>query len=223
MAEITAAQVKNLRDRTGAGMMDCKKALTEAEGDMEAAVDNLRKAGVLKAGKKAGRETTEGRIVIHRSDSAVVMVELLCETDFVAKNEQFAAFADAVAERIAGYSETGDVVQTGTLEEANGGTLVNPIVGSALATSIRIVSTVIAPSSSVTVSVTGCGPLSAGMNSKRESVCVTICPAAGLICQLMVSASASMNTTPWASVWRRPHATAGACMHILIEARMTSS
>ncbi len=99
---ITAAQVKELRERTGSGMMECKKALVEAGGDMEAAVELLRKSGAAKADKKAGRVASEGLIMIEVSDDGkqAVMVEVNSETDFVAKKEEFQNFATAVAKRI---------------------------------------------------------------------------------------------------------------------------
>jgi elongation factor Ts len=98
MAEITAALVKELRERTGAGMMECKRALQEIGGDIEAAVALMRKAGQAKADKKASRIAAEGLIVIQQADAAAVLVEINCETDFVTKNEDFRAFAAAVAE-----------------------------------------------------------------------------------------------------------------------------
>jgi len=99
---ISAAMVKELRERTGSGMMECKKALVETNGDIEAAIDMMRKSGQAKAAKKAGRTAAEGVIVIKHSDDGkrAVMVEVNCETDFVAKDENFASFADAVAERV---------------------------------------------------------------------------------------------------------------------------
>ncbi len=97
---VTAAMVKELRERTGAGMMECKKALVEAGGDMEQAVENLRKSGLAQADKKAGRVAAEGKIVLSSNVTGdeLVMVEVNCETDFVAKDESFMAFAAQVAE-----------------------------------------------------------------------------------------------------------------------------
>jgi elongation factor Ts len=97
---ITAAQVKELRERTGAGMMECKKALVESNGDLEAAIELMRKSGQAKAAKKAGRIAAEGVIALKSSaDGATqVLVEINCETDFVAKDEGFRGFAEAVAE-----------------------------------------------------------------------------------------------------------------------------
>ena len=97
MAEITASQVKELRERTGAGMMECKKALTENNGDIEAAADWLRKTGLAKADKKASRVAAEGRIVSAQDGGKAVLVEVNSETDFVAKDENFVAFTEAVA------------------------------------------------------------------------------------------------------------------------------
>lgn len=100
--EITASMVKELRERTGSGMMECKKALVEAKGDIELAIENMRKSGQAKAAKKAGRVAAEGLVVI-RQDAANkkgCLVEINCETDFVAKDENFVNFADAVADRV---------------------------------------------------------------------------------------------------------------------------
>jgi elongation factor Ts len=103
MADITASSVKALRDKTGAGMMDCKKALTECAGDEEKAVAWLREKGLSKAQKRAGRATSEGVIgsYIHSNGKLGVMVEIKCETDFVARSERFLEFAKNVAMQIA--------------------------------------------------------------------------------------------------------------------------
>ena len=103
MAEVTATLIKDLRERTGAGMADCKKALTEVGGDMDKAIDYLRTKGLAKAAKKAGREATEGAVVsyIHGGGRIGVLVEVNCETDFVARNEDFQAFTREVALQIA--------------------------------------------------------------------------------------------------------------------------
>ena len=100
---ITSQMVKELRDKTNAGMMDCKKALTETAGDMEKAVDLLRQKGLAVAAKRAGRETKEGVVeaYIHAGGKLGVMVEVGCETDFVAKTDDFKAFAKNVAMHIA--------------------------------------------------------------------------------------------------------------------------
>ena len=119
MANISAADVKRLREQTGAGMMDCKNALAEADGDFELAIENLRKKGVKDAGKRADRTAGNGLVTAELDgNSAGVLVELNCETDFVAKNEQFqelaakiaqAALANKVADRLALLSTaTGD-------------------------------------------------------------------------------------------------------------------
>lgn len=102
MADITAAMVKELRERTSVGMMDCKNALTECDGDMEAAIDRLRQKGLSKAAKKAGRATSEGLIGIMAAadNSTVAIAEVLCETDFVARGDQFKAFAAEVAAKV---------------------------------------------------------------------------------------------------------------------------
>ncbi len=97
---ITAALVKELRERTGAGMMECKKALVETDGDVEKAIENMRKSGQAKAAKKAGRVAAEGLIIIKSSDDAktAAIVEVNCETDFVARDENFVSFANGVAQ-----------------------------------------------------------------------------------------------------------------------------
>ena len=101
--EVTATLIKDLRERTGAGMADCKKALVEASGDMEKAIDYLRAKGLSKAAKKAGREATEGAVVsyIHAGGRIGVLVEINCETDFVARNDDFQGFTRDVAMQIA--------------------------------------------------------------------------------------------------------------------------
>ncbi len=101
MTKITAAMVKELRERTGSGMMECKKALVEAGGDIDAAIEQMRKSGLAKADKKAGRTAAEGKIVIKVSDDGkrAVILEVNSETDFVAKNEDFLKFTDQVAQR----------------------------------------------------------------------------------------------------------------------------
>ena len=101
--EVTATSIKDLRERTGAGMADCKKALTETSGDMDKAIDYLRAKGLAKAAKKAGREATEGAVVsyIHQNGRIGVLVEVNCETDFVARNEDFVGFTKDVAMQIA--------------------------------------------------------------------------------------------------------------------------
>src|SRR5215216_2203729 len=104
MANVTAAMVKELRDKTGAGMMDCKAALNETAGDVEGAVDWLRKKGLAKAAKKAGRVAAEGLIGVESSGRTAAMVEVNSETDFVARNDQFQAFAREAA-KIALMSE----------------------------------------------------------------------------------------------------------------------
>jgi elongation factor Ts len=99
---ITAAQVKELRERTGSGMMECKMALVDADGNMDTAIDALRKTGLAKADKKASRIAAEGLIVVEVSDDGkrAAIVEVNCETDFVARKEDFQAFANAIAKRV---------------------------------------------------------------------------------------------------------------------------
>jgi elongation factor Ts len=103
MAEITAEQVKKLRERTGAGMMDCKKALEKSDGNMEKAIDILREQGMASAAKRSGRVANEGTIYsyIHPGDRLGVMLELNCETDFVARTDDFKALAKDISMQIA--------------------------------------------------------------------------------------------------------------------------
>jgi elongation factor Ts len=98
MANITATMVKDLRDKTGAGMMDCKTALNETNGDMEAAIDWLRKKGISKAAKKAGRAAAEGLVGVAVGKGAGALVEVNAETDFVARNDEFKGFVKAAAD-----------------------------------------------------------------------------------------------------------------------------
>jgi elongation factor Ts len=104
--EITAEQVKTLREKTGVGLMDCKEALKVAGGDMEKAVDYLREKGLAKAQKRVGRTATEGTVAvyIHMGGKIATMVEVSCETDFVAKTDQFQAFAKDVAMQVTAAS-----------------------------------------------------------------------------------------------------------------------
>lgn len=99
MTEITMENIKLLRERSGVGMMDCKKALKESNGDIEAAVDYLRKQGLATANKKADRETFQGLISLMTKGTTGVMVEVNCETDFVARNEKFQSFVTKVTEK----------------------------------------------------------------------------------------------------------------------------
>ena len=104
--EITASMVKDLREKTGLGMMDCKKALVETSGDLDKAVEYLRKKGILKAAKREGRATTEGRIgsYIHINGKIGVLVELNCESDFVAKTDQFVELVKDLCMHVAASS-----------------------------------------------------------------------------------------------------------------------
>jgi len=120
MTQITAGQVKELRDKTGAGMMDCKKALTETAGDFESAVDWLRKKGLAAAAKKAGRTAAEGLIGLAVDGPRGALVEVNSETDFVARNDQFQAFVRKAAELALGAG--GDLDKLAATE-ADGGTL----------------------------------------------------------------------------------------------------
>ena len=106
---ITANIVKDLREKTGAGMMDCKRALVEANGDMDKAIEYLRKHGIAKAEKKSGRATKEGKVISLIKDGKAVLLEVLCETDFVATNEKFTNYINQVAERALALDGNGDV------------------------------------------------------------------------------------------------------------------
>ena len=118
MAEITAKMVKELREKTGVGMMDCKKALTEAEGDFDKAIEALRKKGMSKAEKRAGREAKEGIVqaYIHPGANLGVLVEINCETDFVANTDDMKEFAKDIAMHIAAANPL--VVKREDLDEA---------------------------------------------------------------------------------------------------------
>ena len=117
MAEITAAIVKDLREKTGAGMMDCKKALVEANGDMEAAIEILRKKGLKSVDKRAGKVAAEGTVgvYVHAGAQIVALVELNCETDFVARGDEFKALANDIAMHVAAmnpaYNTVADIPQ----------------------------------------------------------------------------------------------------------------
>jgi len=121
MAKISAAEVKALRDKTGAGMMDCKKALKETDGDVEKAAIYLREKGIASAEKRSGRATKEGLVYsyIHPGNKIGVMLEMNCETDFVARNENFQALVKDIAMHIAASSPkylTRDEVSTGDID-----------------------------------------------------------------------------------------------------------
>lgn len=121
MAEITAASVKELRERTGAGMMDCKKALGETSGDMEAAIDWLRTKGLAAAAKKAGRTAAEGLVGVAVEGTRGAVVEVNSETDFVAKNEQFQEFVREVAKLA--LNSNGDIEALKSASYPSGGTV----------------------------------------------------------------------------------------------------
>jgi elongation factor Ts len=130
MAEITASLVKDLREKTGAGMMDCKAALNETNGDLEAAVDWLRKKGLAKAAKKAGRVAAEGLIGIARSGTKAAVVEVNAETDFVARNDHFQGLVKMIAD--VALSTGGDIEK---IKAAKAGSMtVDEAIASAIAT-----------------------------------------------------------------------------------------
>ncbi|MZR61946.1 translation elongation factor Ts [Alcanivorax sp. DP30] len=124
MAAVTAAMVKELRERTGLGMMECKKALVEADGDIEKAIDDMRKSGQAKAAKKAGRTAAEGAAVIatNADNTVAVMVEINSETDFVARDDNFLGFANKVAEAALAAGET-DAAKIAELKLEDGSTV----------------------------------------------------------------------------------------------------
>ena len=108
MVEISSKLVSDLRTETGAGMMDCKKALVESQGDFEEAKKILRKKGLAAAASKAGRAASEGLVVAHVTVKGAVLVEVNCETDFVARTEDFRVFAEKLADRVAAHDDFGD-------------------------------------------------------------------------------------------------------------------
>lgn len=121
---ITASMVKELRERTGVGMMECKKALVEADGNLDNAADLLRKSGQAKADKKAGRVAAEGRIVVKQSAKHAVIVEVNCETDFVGNDDNFINFANLVADLIVAH-QPADVAALMALDSGDSRTLEN--------------------------------------------------------------------------------------------------
>src|SRR3954451_8002928 len=118
MPEITAVLVKNLRDRTGAGVLDCKNALTETGGEVEAAVDWLRQKGLAAAAKKSGRVAAEGLVGIASAPGRAAMVEVNAETDFVARNDQFQAFVEAVAKIALQVGEDLDAIRAAPVPDS---------------------------------------------------------------------------------------------------------
>ena len=131
MAQITASLVKELRERTGAGMMDCKKALTQTDGDIDAAIDYLRENGIAKAAKKADRIAAEGLSYIEVKGNKAVILEINSETDFVAKNEKFVALVKNVAEAI--LAAEPKTLEEALQVEAQGGT-VEAVINEGIAT-----------------------------------------------------------------------------------------
>ena len=131
MAQITASLVKELRERTGAGMMDCKKALTQTDGDIDAAIDYLRENGIAKAAKKADRIAAEGLSYIEVKGNKAVILEINSETDFVAKNEKFVALVKNVAEAILAAEPA--TLKEALQVEAQGGT-VEAVINEGIAT-----------------------------------------------------------------------------------------
>ena len=120
MANITAAMVKDLREQTGAGMMDCKKALVDTDGDVEAAIKLLKEKGLAAVAKRAERATSEGRIFIRQDGNKLAVVELTCETDFVAKNADFIACGEKILDEVLakGYTEVVDELKALLLDFA---------------------------------------------------------------------------------------------------------
>jgi len=122
VAGISAKDVKGLRDSTGAGMMDCKRALTDAEGSVEKALELLRERGLAKAGKRAGRETSEGAVVFSIAGGKGALIELGCETDFVAKTPDYQALANSIASAVAAAGSVADA-DAALAIEIEGGTI----------------------------------------------------------------------------------------------------
>ena len=120
--KVSAKMVKELRDRTGLGMMECKKALEESNGDVETAIDNLRKSGQAKAAKKAGNIAADGAIIIVHGDNKALLLEVNCQTDFVAKDDNFTIFAEKVA-NLALENNTTDVAAIAELPYGDGQTV----------------------------------------------------------------------------------------------------
>lgn len=129
MAEVSAGDVKALRDSTGAGMMDCKRALTDAAGDVERARELLRERGLSKAGKRAGRETSEGAVVFASKGGRGVLIELGCETDFVAKTPDFQGLASSIASAVLAATSVSNL--DGALAIALSGSTVDDVVKAA--------------------------------------------------------------------------------------------
>lgn len=151
MAAVSMAAVKELRERLGAGMVDCKNALTEAEGDIERAIEILRLKGLKGVAKRGDREASEGLVAVRQSAGAATMIELVCETDFVAKNEKFIALADRVLEAI--VAANAESLEEALAAPAEGKTVAEVITDEAAVIGERIelrkVSRVEAPSTSV--------------------------------------------------------------------------
>ena len=120
--KVSAKMVKELRDRTGLGMMECKKALEESNGDVEVAIDNLRKSGQAKAAKKAGNIAADGAIIIAQGENKAFLLEVNCQTDFVAKDDSFTAFAEKVA-NVALENNVTDVAAISELPYGDGQTV----------------------------------------------------------------------------------------------------
>ena len=120
MAAITAKMVSELREKTGAGMMDCKKALVAADGDMDVAIDNLRKSGAAKAEKKSGRATNQGKVLTAIEGNSAAIAEVLCETDFAAKTDKFINLVTGIAKNAIARDGEGDVTEAAQeAEKAN--------------------------------------------------------------------------------------------------------
>jgi elongation factor Ts len=128
MTTVTAEQIKNLRETTGAGMLDCRKALTESGGDMEASIDWLRKKGLSAAAKKSGRVAAEGVVAVAVEGTKGAIIELNAETDFVSRNEQFQALARTIAELAVRHS-IGDAEQLKNTKNGHGKTVSEDIAG----------------------------------------------------------------------------------------------
>lgn len=168
MSDITASMVKELRETTGAGMMECKKALVESNGDMQLAIDNMRKSGTAKAAKRAGRIAAEGAIVVAISDdkTRACMIEANCETDFVARDANFKSFAESLSQ--AGLLANANDVETMMSQKTSDGLTFESIRESLVAK----IGENIQARRVVTLSATGC--VGAYLHGERIGVLVAL-------------------------------------------------
>lgn len=168
MSEITASMVKELRETTGAGMMECKKALVESNGDMQLAIDNMRKSGTAKAAKRAGRIAAEGAIVvaINGDKTSACMIEANCETDFVARDVNFRSFAESLSQ--AGLEASANDVETLMAQKTSDGAIFESVREALVAK----IGENIQARRVVTLSATGC--VGAYLHGERIGVLVAL-------------------------------------------------